>query len=137
MTRDFRERDLIVNRHVDEYDGTTAVTRTAHVDAEEIEFMRWRAERWMKVRHMRAAFRHDPWFVLRNGRRMFAHTFRGSTWQSAVGLESERTAFSRYRAIRRRERNYIDFPDPHPPSSDLDVHETQARPHVPVVLKAG
>ena len=137
MTRDFRERNLIVNRHVDEYDGTTAVTRSAHVEAEEIEFMRWRAERWMKVRHMRSAFRHDPLFVIRNGRRMFEHTFRGSTWRSAVGLESEREAFSRYRAIRRRERHYIDFPDPHPPSSDLDVHDTRARVHVPVVLKAG
>jgi radical SAM superfamily enzyme YgiQ (UPF0313 family) len=137
MTRDFRERDLIVNRHVDEYDGTTAVTRTAHVDVDEIEFMRWRAERWMKVRHMRTAFRHDPWFVLRNGRRMFAHTFRGSSWRSAVGLESEREAFSRYKSIRQRERQYIDFPDPHPPSSDLDVHDTRARVHVPVVLKAG
>ena len=79
MTREFRERGLIVNRRVDEYDGTTAVTRSAHLDAGEIEFMRWRAERWMKVRHMATAFRHDPAFVLRNGRRMFAHTFRGST----------------------------------------------------------
>jgi radical SAM superfamily enzyme YgiQ (UPF0313 family) len=137
MTRDFRERDLIVNRHVDEYDGTTAVTRSAHLDAEEIEFMRWRAERWMKVRHMRTAFRHDPTYVLRNGRRMLGHTFRGSTWRSALGLEGEREAFSRYRAIRQRERNYIDFPDPHPPSSDLDVQDAQTRVHVPVVLKAG
>ena len=77
-------RALIVNRRVDEYDGTTAVTRSAHLDAEEIEFMRWRAERWMKVRHMPTAFRHDPAFVLRNGRRMLAHTFRGSTWRSAL-----------------------------------------------------
>jgi radical SAM superfamily enzyme YgiQ (UPF0313 family) len=137
MTRDFRERDLIVNRRVDEYDGTTAVTRSAHVDAEEIEFMRWRAERWMKVKHMATAFWHDPAFVLRNSGRMFRHTFRGSGWRSAVGLESEREAFSRYRAIRQREREYIDFPDPHPPSSDLDVHDGRSRMHVPVVLKAG
>ena len=137
MTRDFRERDLIVNRRVDEYDGTTAVTRSAHLDADEIEFMRWRAERWMKVRHMATAFRHDPAFVLRNGRRMFAHTFRGSTWRSAVGLESDRAAFSRYRAIRRRERIYMDWPDPHPPASDLDARDVRTQPHVPVVLKAG
>ena len=137
MTRDFRERDLIVNRRVDEYDGTTAVTRSSHLDAGEIEFMRWREERWMKVRHMATAFWHDPAYVLRNGRRMFAHTFRGSTWRSAVGFENERDAFSRYRAIRRRERNYMDWPDPHPPASDLDTQDVRIRPHVPVVLKAG
>ncbi len=137
MTREFRERDLIVNRRVDDYDGTTAVTRSAHVDAEEIEFMRWRAERWMKVRHMATAIQHDPAFVIRNGRRMFAHTFRGSTWRSAFGFEEDRTAFSRYRAIRQGERDYIDWPDPHPPSSDLDVQDAAARPHVPVVVRAG
>jgi radical SAM superfamily enzyme YgiQ (UPF0313 family) len=128
MTREFRDRDLIVNRRVDEYDGTTAVTRSAHLDAEEIEFMRWRAERWMKVRHMAAAVRHDPSFVLRNGRHMFAHTFRGSTWRSALGLESARAAFSRYRMLRQRERVYLDWPDPHPPSSGLDVHIRGASP---------
>jgi hypothetical protein len=35
---------------------------------------------------------------------MFAHTFRGSTWKSALGLESERAVFERYRAIRKTER---------------------------------
>ena len=112
MTREFRVRELIINERVEEYDGTTAVTRSAHLDAEEIEFLRWKAERWMKVRHMRAVVRHDPGFVLRHGRRMFAHTFRGSTWRSATGLESNREAFRRYRAIRRREREYMDWPDP-------------------------
>ena len=77
MTADFEQRNLIVNRHLDEYDGTTAVTRSAYLDSTEIEFMRWKAERWMKVRHMPAAFRHDPIFVLRNARKMLAHTFRG------------------------------------------------------------
>ena len=66
MTRDFRERGLIVNQRVEEYDGTSAVTRSAHLDAEEIEFMRWRAERWMKVRHIPTAFRLHPGFVLRH-----------------------------------------------------------------------
>jgi radical SAM superfamily enzyme YgiQ (UPF0313 family) len=112
MTREFRERGLIINERVEEYDGTTAVTRSAHLDAEEIEFLRWKAERWMKVRHMRTVVRHDPGFVLRHGPRMFAHTFRGSTWRSATGLESTREAFRRYRAIRRREREYMDWPDP-------------------------
>ena len=112
MSREFRERDLIVNPRVEEYDGTTAVTRSTELDAEEIEFMRWRAERWMKVRHLPAAFRHDPWFVLQHGRSMLAHTFRGATWRSALGLEDERLAFRRYRAIRSRERAYLDWPDP-------------------------
>jgi len=58
--------------------------------------------------------RHDPGFVLRNARRMLAHTFRGSTWRSALGLENSREVFRRYRAIRRAEREYLDWPDPLP-----------------------
>ena len=107
MTRDFRDRNLIVNDRVEEYDGTTAVVRSEHLPAEEIEFMRWRAERWMKVRHVPAALRHYPAFVMRHGLRMLAHTFRGSTWRSAVGLEDSRAVFARYKAIRRREREYL------------------------------
>jgi len=112
MTREFRERGLIVNDRVDEYDGTSAVTRSAHLDAEEIEFLRWKAERWMKVRHVPTALRLHPGFVLRNGRRMMAHTFRGTTWRSLLGLESSRDTFRRYRQIRERERHYLDWPDP-------------------------
>jgi radical SAM superfamily enzyme YgiQ (UPF0313 family) len=112
MTRDFVERDLIVNHRLEEYDGTTAVTRSEHLDVDEIEFMRWEAERWMKVRHMATVVRHDPQFVLWNGRRMLAHTFRGTTWRSAVGLESARDSFRRYKEIRAREREYLDWPDP-------------------------
>ena len=82
--------------------------------------MRWRAERWMKVRHMRAVVRHDPWFVLRYGRRMLAHTFRGSTWRSAIGLEDAQVAFARYKAIRRREREYLDWPGSIPDHSLTD-----------------
>jgi radical SAM superfamily enzyme YgiQ (UPF0313 family) len=112
MTRDFRDRGLIVNQRVEEYDGTSAVTRSAHLDAEEIEFMRWRAERWMKVRHIPTAFRLYPGFVLRNGRAMMAHTFRGTTWRSLLGLESLRATFRRYRQIRAQEREYLAWPDP-------------------------
>ncbi len=112
MTRDFVERGLVVNRRVEEYDGTTAVTRSAHLTADEIEFMRWKAERWMKVRHMPTVLRHDPGFVLRHGHQMLAHTFRGTTWRSLVGLESARDVFERYRALRAREREYVDWPDP-------------------------
>jgi anaerobic magnesium-protoporphyrin IX monomethyl ester cyclase len=112
MTRDFLNRGLVVNRRVEEYDGTTAVTRSVYLGAEEIEFMRWQAERWMKVRHMATVVRHDPGFLLRNGYRMLAHTFRGTTWRSALGLETARDVFRRYRAIRSREREYLDWPDP-------------------------
>jgi len=112
MTRDFRERGLIVNQRVEEYDGTSAVTRSAHLEAEEIEFMRWRAERWMKVRHIPTAFRLHPGFVLKHGRGMMAHTFRGTTWRSLIGLESVRDTFRRYRQIRAQEREYLAWPDP-------------------------
>jgi len=109
MTRDFLDRHLIVNEAVEEYDGTTAVVRTEHLEAEEIEFMRWRAERWMKCRHLPKALAHDPGFVMRNWPWMLGHTFRGSTWRTWLGLESERAAFRRYKEIRRAEREF--FPD--------------------------
>ena len=109
MTRDFRDRGLIVNEAVEEYDGTTAVVRTEHLEADEIEFMRWQAERWMKCRHLPSALAHDPRFVMTHWPRMLAHTFRGSTWRTWFGLESEREAFRRYKAIRRTEREF--FPE--------------------------
>ena len=127
MTRDFRNRGLIVNQRVDEYDGTTAVTRSAQLDADEIEFMRWKAERWMKVRHMAAVARHDPAFVLRNGPRMLAHTFRGTSWRSILGVETARDVFRRYRTIRSREREYLHWPDPFP---DGSLSPANARSHV-------
>ena len=61
----------------------------------------------MKVRHMPAALGHDPWFVLRHAREMLAHTFRGCTFRSILGLEDSRDAFERYKAIRRQERAYL------------------------------
>jgi anaerobic magnesium-protoporphyrin IX monomethyl ester cyclase len=107
MTKDFRERGLIVSEREEEYDGTTAVVRSDHLEADEIEFLRWQAERWMKARHFPIALAHDPWFVLRHATRMFKHTFRGCTWRTLFGLEDERVAFGRYKAIRRREREYL------------------------------
>ncbi len=107
MTRDFRERQLIVSDDVDEYDGTTAVVRSEHLDAAEIEFMRWRAERWMKLRHLWPVLVHSPWFVLRHGHEMLAHTFRGLSWRSLLGLESDAEVFARYKGIRRMERRYL------------------------------
>jgi anaerobic magnesium-protoporphyrin IX monomethyl ester cyclase len=107
MTADFRARGLIVNDNVDEYDGTTAVVRSEHLSADDIEFYRWRAERWMKLRHLPPVLAHDPLFVLRHGAAMLAHTFRGSSLKSMLGLENARTVFARYKAIRRAEREYL------------------------------
>ena len=107
MTKDFRNRDLIINETLEEYDGTTAVVRTEHMAAKEVEFMRWKAERWMKTRHMPFALLHSPVFMLTNWRRILAHTYRGSTIKSFVGLEDERLVFERFRDIRSVERTYI------------------------------
>jgi radical SAM superfamily enzyme YgiQ (UPF0313 family) len=104
MTRDFIERGLIVDEDVAHYDGTTAVVRSEHVSAEEIEYLRWRADRWMKLKHMPAALRHSPWFIVKNARAMMQHTFAGSSLRSMLGLESDRAVFARYRAIRRQQR---------------------------------
>lgn len=107
MTKEFRDQGLIQNECLEEYDGTTAVVRTRHLAAEEVEFLRWRAERWMKTRHVPAVFRHDPWFVLTHTPRMLAHTFRGSSFRSVLGLEDERKAFARYKEMRKAEREYV------------------------------
>jgi len=112
MTQDFERRGLIAVRRVEEYDGTTAVTRSTELSSERIEFLRWRAERWLKVRHMGAAVRHDPLFVIRHAVAMLAHTFRGSTWRSVLGLDTQETVFARYRSIRAHEREYLDVADP-------------------------
>ncbi len=61
----------------------------------------------MKVRHMPQVFTHDPRFVATHAWRMLRHTFRGSTLRTWLGLEDERRAFERYRAIRRTEREYL------------------------------
>jgi radical SAM superfamily enzyme YgiQ (UPF0313 family) len=127
MTAEFEQSGLLVSRRVEEYDGTTAVVRNRDLSPDEIEFMRWKAERWMKVRHMPAAFRHDPLFVLRHGRRMLAHTFRGSTWRSWCGLERPKDTYARYRRIREREREYVDWPDPCPAHAGEGVPVTRPR----------
>jgi anaerobic magnesium-protoporphyrin IX monomethyl ester cyclase len=107
MTKEFRERGLIINENLEEYDGTTAVVRSEHLEAEEIEFMRWRSERWMKLRHFPVALAHSPGFVLRTMPQMMKYTFRGSSLKSLIGLEDERQAFLRFREIRTAERNYV------------------------------
>jgi anaerobic magnesium-protoporphyrin IX monomethyl ester cyclase len=104
MTEDFRRRNLIVDEDVAHYDGTTAVVRTEHVPAGDAEFLRWRAERWIKLRHMPKACRHSPGFVMRHGLEMLAHTFTGTTLRSMLGLESDRVVFERFRERRRQQR---------------------------------
>jgi len=107
MSKDFRDRGLIVNEQLEEYDGTTAVVRTEHLPAEEVEYMRWQAERGIKSRHMPVAFLRSPLFILRNAPKMFAHAYRGSSIKSVLGLEDQRKAFLRFRAIRAAERVYL------------------------------
>jgi anaerobic magnesium-protoporphyrin IX monomethyl ester cyclase len=106
MTRELLERGLILHERLEEYDGTTAVVRSEALSADEIEFLRWRAERWMKLRHFPKTLRRRPLFCLRHGPAMIGHTLRGS-WRSLLGLEGERQAFERYRAIREAEREQL------------------------------
>ncbi len=108
MTEELRQKNLILpDRGLEEYDGTTAVVHTAGLAPLQVEFMRWRAERWIKTRHMAAVLVRDPLFIFRNGHRLLGHTFRGSTLKSLIGLEDERNAFNRYRELRNQERAYI------------------------------
>jgi anaerobic magnesium-protoporphyrin IX monomethyl ester cyclase len=117
LARQYRESGFIVSEDIEEYDGTTAVVKSRYLDVEEIEFLRWRSERWMKTRHIVPAFRHSPVFVLRNWRRMLGHTFRGHGIRWLLGLEDDKHVFHRYQAIRRAERHYLpDVPDPLPAS---------------------
>ena len=107
MTEDFQKRGLIIDDRPEDYDGTTAVVQTDHLTAEEIEFLRWRAERWMKLRHLPSVFFHNPLFVARHGTKILGHIFRGVSLKTLFGLENERKAFERYRAIRQAERVYV------------------------------
>ena len=110
MTADFRRQGLIENERLHEYDGTTPIVRNENLSLDEMEYLRWRAERGMKTKHIPAVFRHDPWFVLCNAAKMAAHTYRGSTLRTVLGLESDRAAFARYKEIRRKEREYVQPP---------------------------
>jgi anaerobic magnesium-protoporphyrin IX monomethyl ester cyclase len=118
MTADLQKQGLIAVTDVAQYDGTTAVVQCENLPLREIEFLRWRAERWMKVRHVPAMLRHDPRFSILHGPELVLHTFRGSSIRSIFGLENERRAFERYRAIRAAERQYMrprdrSLPPPH------------------------
>jgi len=107
MTKTFRDQGLIINERLEEYDGTTAVVRTEYLASDEIEFLRWRADRWIKLKHLPVALAHRPVFALSAGLKMLRYTFRGTTIRSILGLEDERRSFERYRALRRTERVYL------------------------------
>jgi len=107
MTKDLRARGLVINDRLEEYDGTTAVVRSEAVPAEEIEFLRWRAERWIKLRHFPQALRHSPLFCLRHGPAMIRHVFRGSSPRTWFARDPARAAFARYREHRAAERELV------------------------------
>jgi len=107
MTVDLRERGLIEIDDVSRYDGTTAVVACENLSGREIEFMRWKAERWIKLRHSYVMISHDPRFYVKHGIKMLRHVFRGSTIWSCLGLQNSRKVFERYCAIRERERKYV------------------------------
>jgi radical SAM superfamily enzyme YgiQ (UPF0313 family) len=127
MTQQFRDQGLIVDDDMSHYDGTTAVVRTKHVPAADVEFMRWRAERWMKLKHLPAAFFHSPLFALRNWPAMLAHTFTGTSIRSILGLEEPKSVFERYRSARRRARAYVELPASVPARSDQPRVHAHAR----------
>src|SRR5205823_6368614 len=107
MSQDFRKQGLIAIDDVADYDGTTAVVRTRFLSPEQVEYMRWRAERWIKVKHFPVVLFGNPVFVLRNGLRMFRHTFRGCRLKTFLGLENDWKAFQRYKQLRTAERCYL------------------------------
>jgi hypothetical protein len=61
---EFRDRGLIINERLDEYDGTTAVVRSEHLEAEEIEFMRCASRAVDEA----ASPSQGPWFAARGSR---------------------------------------------------------------------
>jgi hypothetical protein len=107
MTAEFQRQRLVAIKDVGQYDGTTAVVRTHFVPNEQVEYLRWRAERWIKLRHMPTALLRNPSFVLRNALRMLRHTFRGCTLKTFLRLEDDWSAFKRYKQIRAAEQSYL------------------------------
>jgi hypothetical protein len=107
MTKALQDKGLITSDRVEEYDGTTAVVACENLSGEEIEFLRWKAERWMRLRHLFVVVSHDPLFVLLNVWKILSFNFRGTSWRSLLCLEKEKAVFERYRVIRQAERSYL------------------------------
>ena len=107
MTKDFRARNLIKIERLEEYDGTTAVVATEHLAAGRNRIPALARRALDEDSAHTGSDRARPAFVLRNWWKMLAHTFRGSSWKSVLGLESDRKVFERYRGIRSAERVYL------------------------------
>jgi hypothetical protein len=107
MRKALLEKGLITSDRVEEYDGTTAVVVCDNLSGEEIEFLRWKAERWMRLRHLFAVVSHDPLFVLLSVWTILSFNFRGTSWRSLLGFEKQIAVFERYRVIRQAERAYL------------------------------
>jgi len=99
MTKTFREQGLIINERLEDTTAPPPVVRTAHLESDEIEFLRWRADRWIKLKHLPVALVHTPRFALRNGLKMLRHTFReplsGLSWVSRTS-EGPSSAIARF-----------------------------------------
>ncbi len=80
---------------------------------------------------MPAMIRHDPLFSLRHGLALLAHTFRGHSWRTVLGLEPERRAFERYCTRRSAERQYL---RPSPLSGNEQPTERLTQPGGGIVL---
>jgi hypothetical protein len=83
---------------------------------------------------MPVACRHSPGFVVRHGLAMLTHTFAGSTVRSALGLESQRAVFERFRERRRQQRAAATSVDVR--SSEEVTREERSRV-LPTVLRGG
>ena len=97
------------------------MVRTEHLDSDDVEFLRWRDERWIKLRHFPWALAHSPKFVLGHSRQMLQHTFAGTTWRSLLGLENDRAVFERYRQYRQEERRSLIGDDDRQPEAALNA----------------
>jgi radical SAM superfamily enzyme YgiQ (UPF0313 family) len=107
MAADLHQRGLIKEYDVSKYDGTTSVVACENLSGREIEFLRWKSELKMKLRHCPVMIAHDPLFMLRTSLRSFRFHFRGWSIWTFLGLENKWRAFERYCAIRERERAYL------------------------------
>jgi anaerobic magnesium-protoporphyrin IX monomethyl ester cyclase len=95
MSQELRRRNLILHDRVEEYDGTTAVVRSEALPAEEIEFLRWKAERWLKLRIAPAVLRRDPARISRNDAEIAARPGKRAQILCAVsGLQARREEIS-------------------------------------------
>ena len=71
MTKDFRTEGSSSSTSGSR--NTTAPPRSSGPNifaADEVEFLRWRAEHWVELHHIPAAFAHSPLFLLRNAPKM-------------------------------------------------------------------